>query len=434
MTTINKILNMGMSNAGSACSTILGALLVSTLWIDDWPLAYTMLLSIAVALVYFIYYLISTGAHLSIFKGLIFSVIVLSICAFTPVGWIIIIGFILYNISKSVNGIKNLLPEAIYSAILLASLYGMSKDSHLGDSIQLAAIAVYGLTALNYCRRISKLGLNTRDALFRLSSMWLSIPLLLLLVVSIFSSIRNMFNFSTLTTSNVVRTPQQVSAHTRVIGGQAVDVAEYTRHVSSTVTQVQTQILPGTGAISAQLGRNMAEGTGSNLSSMNEANHATQSVQSNLHINNENSTLQQYESQLFNPDQLTTLKSDNFYVYPDIDLQKINNLLGFARSQGQGIHFDASDVRYLYDNTVFGKSDRGALISSQYLIVALGKLGDNFRLELASIAALEISGMLNKTIHIQTHDHQPYKIKFDQSNKGAQCFFEALNSSTYSSV
>lgn len=422
---------MGMSEAGTTCAMFLGALLFATLWIDHWPVAYTLILSVGAALLYFVYYLVSTGAHLTMIRGLIFSVIVLSICAVTPVGWIIIIGFILYNISKSVDGIKSLLPETVYSVILLGSLYGMSKDSHLGDGIQTAAIAIYAITALNYCRKISKLGLNSKDALFRLASMWLSIPLLLLLLASIFSSIRNMFNFSTLTTSNVVRTPQQVSAHTRVIAGQAVDVAEYTRHVSSTVTQVQTQILPGNGAISAQLGRDILESTGSGtphypVSNMIPDNEPGQPVP---YLNHQTSTEQ--EIQPFNPGALATLKNDNFHVYPDIDSQKISNLLNFARSQGLAIHFDASDVRYLYDNTLFGKSDRGALISSHDLIVALGKLGDNFQLELASIAALEISGLLNKTIHIQTRDHQHYRIEFSQSNKGAQCFFEAINSVIY---
>jgi hypothetical protein len=426
MTTMSKTLNMGMSEAGTTCAMLLGALLFATLWMDHWPVAYTLILSVGAALLYFVYYLVSTGAHLTMIRGLIFSVIVLSICAITPVGWIIIIGFILYNISKSVDGIKSLLPEAIYSVILLGSLYGMSKDSHLGNGIQTAAIAIYAITALNYCRKISKLGLNTKDALFRLASMWLSIPLLLLLVASIFSSIRNMFNFSTLTTSNVIKTPQQVSAHTRVIAGQAVDVAEYTRHISTTVTQVQTQILPGSGAISAQLGRDMFESTGSGIPHSPTSNVSSNSEPGQLvpHCNHQTASVQ--DTQPFNPGTLATLKNDNFHVYPDIDPQKISNLMDFARSQGFAIHFDASDVRYLYDNTLFGKSDRGALISSHHLIVALGKLGDNFQLELARIAALEISGLLNKTIHIQTHDHQHYRIEFSQSNKGAQCFFEAL--------
>lgn len=417
---------MGMNEAGTTCAMFLGALLFATLWMDHWSVAYTLILSVAAALLYFVYYLVSTGAHLNMIRGLIFSVIVLSICAVTPVGWIIIIGFILYNISKSVDGIKSLLPEAIYSVILLGSLYGMSKDSHLGDGIQIAAIAIYAITALNYCRKISKLGLDTKDALFRLASMWLSIPLLLLLLASIFSSIRNMFNFSTLTTSNVVKTPQQVSAHTRVIAGQAVDVAEYTRHVSSTVTQVQTQILPGSGAISAQLGRDMLESTDSGTPHSSASNVGSNSEPGQPVPNRNHQTATGQDTHPFNPGTLATLKNDNFHVYPDIDPQKINNLMDFARNQGLAIHFDASDVRYLYDNTVFGKSDRGALISSHYLIVALGKLGDNFQLELASIAALEISGLLNKTIHIQTHDNQHYRIEFSQSNKGAQCFFEAL--------
>lgn len=194
---------------------------------------------------YFVFYLIKNNLHHGIIKGLLLSVVVL-IIGFIPVlGWIVVIGFVIYNISKALEGLKSLMPDVLASVVIYGLLCARLAFD-IRDPMAIAAlVGAYLIAAILYCRSLN--GLSTEHALFKMSVMWLSIPFAALTIISIVSALGNLFRTVSSTITRTVLTPQMVSAHMR--GGVPIDA--YTRNISSTVTNTVTNIAPGAGVITA---------------------------------------------------------------------------------------------------------------------------------------------------------------------------------------
>lgn len=202
---------------------------------------------------YFVFYLIRNNLHHGIIKSLLLSVLVL-IIGFIPIlGWIVVIGFVIYNISKALEGLKSLAPDVLASIVIYGLLCArLAFDIRNPMAIALLA-GVYLIASVLYCRSLN--GLSTEHALFKMSVMWLSIPFAALTIISIVSALGNLFRTVSSTITRTIVTPQMVSAHMR--GGMPIDA--YTRNISSSVTSTVTSIAPGAGVITAGVTGDLAQ-------------------------------------------------------------------------------------------------------------------------------------------------------------------------------
>lgn len=202
---------------------------------------------------YFVYYIIYRDLHHDIIGGVLLAFLVMALVAIPVVGWLILLAFVFYNIAKALEGLKALTPDIITSA----GIYGLLCAHSFLDIKETAALialaALYTVAAFAYCRQLNRLPL--REALFKLSVMWLAIPFAVLMVISIFSSLANLFKAVGSTITRTVITPQTVSAHLR--GG--VEVAAYTRNIASTVTTAATTFVPGSGALTSAVTKEVAK-------------------------------------------------------------------------------------------------------------------------------------------------------------------------------
>ncbi|WP_122317468.1 hypothetical protein [Pseudomonas cichorii] len=192
---------------------------------------------------YFVYFLIKNNLHHGIIRGLLLSVLILALAAIPILGWIIVIGFVIYNISKAVDGLKSLIPDVLSSAVIYILLCARVAFD-IRDPLAIAVLAgIYLVAAVVYCRNLN--GLSTENALFKMSIMWLSIPFAVLTIISIVSALGNLFRTISSTITYTVMRPQVVSAHMR--GGIQID--EYTRNISNTVNATVTKVVPGVGGV-----------------------------------------------------------------------------------------------------------------------------------------------------------------------------------------
>ena len=81
--------------------------------------------------------------------------------------------------------------------------------------------------------------------------MWISAPLIAILIITIVSAVRSAFRTVISTTTSPIRVTQNVSGYVR---GDTI-VSNYTREVSRTITTT-TSILPG-GAMTASVAGNL---------------------------------------------------------------------------------------------------------------------------------------------------------------------------------
>ncbi|MBF8733130.1 hypothetical protein IRZ59_22115 [Pseudomonas guariconensis] len=231
-----------MQKSGYLCLAFMIAVGFPSFFLDREMMTASLLAIAAFSFGYFVFYLIRHKLYHGMLQGILLSLLVIAF-SFVPVlGWIVLIGFVLYNIAKALEGLKVLVPDVLVSALI----YGLLTARVAFDVRDLLAISVlamiYLCVCVQYCRRLQ--GLGTELALFKMSIMWLSIPFVVLTIVSIVSALGNLFRTVSSTFTRTILTPQTVSAHMRA----GVQVAEYTRHVQSSVTQTVTQVLPGAGA------------------------------------------------------------------------------------------------------------------------------------------------------------------------------------------
>lgn len=202
---------------------------------------------------YFVFYLIRNNLHHGIIKSLMLSVLVLAIGFIPVLGWIVVIGFVIYNISKALEGLKTLIPDVLASIVIYGLLCARLAFD-IRDPMAIALIAgVYLIASILYCRSLN--GLSTEHALFKMSVMWLSIPFAALTIISIVSALGNLFRTVSSTITRTIVSPQMVSAHMR--GGVAIDA--YTRNISSSVTSTVSNIAPGAGVITAGVTGDLAQ-------------------------------------------------------------------------------------------------------------------------------------------------------------------------------
>jgi hypothetical protein len=202
---------------------------------------------------YFVFYLIRNNLHHGIIKSLLLSVLVLAIGFIPVLGWIVIIGFVIYNISKALEGLKSLVPDVLASLVIYGLLCARLAFD-IRDPLAIAAIAgLYLIASILYCRSLN--GLSTEHALFKMSVMWLSIPFVALTIISIVSALGNLFRTVSSTITRTIVTPQMVSAHMR--GGMPIDA--YSRNISTSVTSTVTNIAPGAGVITAGVTGDLAQ-------------------------------------------------------------------------------------------------------------------------------------------------------------------------------
>ncbi|MEN1831960.1 hypothetical protein AAIM60_03705 [Pseudomonas lijiangensis] len=192
---------------------------------------------------YFVYFLIKNNLHHGIIRGLLLSVLVMALAVIPVLGWIVVIGFVIYNISKAVDGLKSLIPDVLTSVVIYGLLFSRLAFD-IRDPVAIAALAAaYLIASIVYCRSLSEL--PTPSALFKMSIMWLSIPFAALTVISIVSALGNLFRTISSTITYTVMRPQVVSAHMR--GGMPID--SYTRNISTTVNQTVTRVVPGVSGV-----------------------------------------------------------------------------------------------------------------------------------------------------------------------------------------
>ncbi|KAA9001177.1 hypothetical protein FJU30_07995 [Affinibrenneria salicis] len=202
---------------------------------------------------YFIYFIVRKGLHRDVFKALLFSLAIVLIAFIPIVGWLILIAFAIYNITQSLVGLKSLLQDIVTSALFYALLFArFIFDISSPLVITLLAIGWLALSVI-YCRRLNTLPL--REALFKISVMWLSIPLAALTLVSIMSSLSSLFRITSSTLSRSVINSQSVAGHIRA-GGY---INPYTREVTRTVSETVTRVTPGAGAVTSAVTKEVAQ-------------------------------------------------------------------------------------------------------------------------------------------------------------------------------
>lgn len=192
---------------------------------------------------YMSYFIISEG-HLS---GIIASALIsLALAAFAAVfpPFLIVLGvWVLYNLMQTGQLLKQLVPYALASFVLYALVFPVPTARFLGSPDLAGAPAgiAYLLFAVIYSARASRDPLKL--GLFRLSTMLVSVPLIVLLIASIEAGLRNLFSQSTSFVDRRIKVAQPVRAHVR--GG--VDVAAYVRARPVTVSVALTETSVGAG-------------------------------------------------------------------------------------------------------------------------------------------------------------------------------------------
>lgn len=234
-----------MNKSGYLCLTLMLAVGGPSFFLPP-EIAGASIASIALlSFVYFVYFLIKNDLHHDIIGGILLSFLVMALGVIPVIGWIIVIGFVIYNIGRALEGLKCLLPDVLASAVIYGLLIARFALNVRDPAVIAGLAGCYLVATIFYCRTLN--GLATQNALFKMSVMWLSIPFAALTIISIVSALGNLFRTISSTVTRTVLTPQVVSAHIRA--GMPIDA--YTRNISTTVTSTVTQIAPGAGVVTA---------------------------------------------------------------------------------------------------------------------------------------------------------------------------------------
>jgi hypothetical protein len=201
---------------------------------------------------YFVYYIFHTKLYEEILGGIIISVVVMLLGLIPIIGIIIVVCYVLFNVLTTLAGLKALIPDVIASVILYALLTVRLHLDPAGDYLA-CWIALYAIVSLAYARSLR--GYAGIDAFFKMSIMWLAVPLAIMTILSIISALGNMFKQLNSTITRSIRVPQNVSGYVR--NGVAVD--SYTRNISKPVTEHIMQIKPSTGIVTSSLSSQATE-------------------------------------------------------------------------------------------------------------------------------------------------------------------------------
>ncbi len=357
---------------------------------------------ISFAVIYFIYYLASEGHLADIIGGVVLSIILIGIAAAIPViGWICLVVWIIYNIAKALESIRTLMPEALLSLVLYASLIipVVSQLSNYGGSnvaLTICCGIVYFFAVVACCARINDRSDTSKNSLFLFSVMLLSVPMIILLIASMVASLRSAFRMSLAKTN--IKMPQNVSGYTTRSG---TTVASYERMITKTVTNAV--ITPGMGAIGASLTGSLGETT----------------------------TLpKKHEPQrLIAPkDIYATRKDHHFYRYDDLNDKKISNFIQAVMAVKTLPLLCKEDVLFYFDETLMGKGDRGVVVTDETIYCLPGTFedGKQFCIRFVDIENVAFKGTLNKEIVLHLNDGALRKAVLTQSNAGAKKVYEVI--------
>lgn len=375
----------------------------------NWEPIFSIILIWLISIFYFIYYLFDTGEIWTIAGGIIFTVVLISLCSTIPViGWFAIIGFFIYNISKSLDNIKNLLPDACWSAFIFFLLFAVDIFEIKNGSIYKLAIMLAFVITINLLSyKISEENLTPKSAFMRFAIVFLSIPLICLSLMAIFSSLRNLLNFHLSPQVIQTRTPQQVSGYIKQ-DGTIVD--SYTRNVTQTTTQTALDISAGSGSVSANIVKNVSN-INDNITNNTEENKATD------------------ENYIISPSNNINIPETNpeysFYRYDNLNNNKINNFIEKCEMLDNFYVVKKEDIIVYFDETVFGKGDTGIVITHDMLVCTITSFVQPFYIYLKDIEYLEYSKVVNFAIYIHLKGVK-LEIILTQSNKGAKQLYDVL--------
>ncbi len=390
--------------APGLCFLILAAVWGSVFFIPE-----TIILAIPLlmggAFLFFIYFLASEGYLAGILGGIITSVILMAIAALIPVtGWIILMAWIFYNIAKALESIKSLYPEAMISIALAASLiipafYDLNTYGEQNLPLKIICGIVYFVAAGICCTRINERSADAKHGMFLFSMMLLSVPMIMLLLVSIVASLRAAFRMITVENTAVIRNTHQVRGHYRQSG---TFVEGYQRTTIKTVTTSTTSIVPGSGAVGASL-------TG-DISAANNA-----AIQGDP-----------TPSLTDNRDKYLTNADHHFYRYDNLDDKKVGNFIRAVNKAGIFPALRKDEIIIYFDETVLGKGDRGVVLTDDALYSLTGMFDKSFHVLFAEIKSVSFKDTLNKQIDVLLRNGEKHSMVLTQSNKGAEKIFELI--------
>lgn len=402
----NFLERLKFSPAVTICTWLLIGVGYCNFFVKDWEVLFSVLILSLASLIYFVYFFFKTGQAGQILTGIIITFLIMGLCAAVPiVGWIALILFILYNISKSFENIKNLLPNAINALVIYFILFSVEMDFFDAE----LAMALYMVSVGIFAYGIEKNKFSSEVVYLRYSILFLSIPLIILSVLSIFSALRNLFNINLLTQKIQVQTPQQVGGYTRVNG---VEVSAYTRNVTQTVAQTSTSITAGSGAMTSSLVKD-ASGIVAELSEEKTHQSELKNIV-NRNPKNDFKTNSEYK----------------FYYKDDLDRGKVQNFINAVVAIGNMPNLVIGDIEGYFDDTLWGKGDNGVVVTDLYIYCVGGFGADSFYLDISNIISINFSGMVNKKIILETSEKK-YEMILTQSNKGAEIVYELIKSKIY---
>jgi len=259
--------------------TVLVLVILSSLWVVKYSInnsdgaSYILFLLciVGAGLLYMIYFIISEGLLGEIVFGLLISAAITVVSVIFPPLAILAVIYLVYSIIKSVKSLISLLPLFLMSLVLFVVLFyeelnGILFNKVLNDHInitdlfkmdslkQLAlwylsltyakyTIIIYFMVSFVVACKISSD--NLRETLLQVSLIFISIPLVIIIIASLKSAYDNLFKTKYNFSSESVDKPIKVKGYTRTDG---IQVNGYVKHSTQTVNHITTTQVIGSGA------------------------------------------------------------------------------------------------------------------------------------------------------------------------------------------
>lgn len=412
-------LNFKFSMPVSICYTLLLILGGLTYFHTEWSPWYTVLSLLGLSLIYFIYTLFDNGID-NLIKGLILPLIFISICLSIPIlGWIVLAFYIYRNIKKALKTLQMTIPDVAISIIYLILIFFPSYHGNTEYNNHIAII--YGLTVTIYCSYVNNLNTNSKNIYLRFTILFLSIPLFIIMMISIFSAIKSILNIGFAVSTSPGMVSQNVSGYTRLDG---TIVSDYTRQVAGTITTVSVNTGIATAAITSAVVAKVSESIDTKTIQKENKNidHLKDSFKtarqsSTDSIANTDDLLREIEQNFSND------AESSFYLGSEIPEKKLKNFINSVEKK-----FDKtllpSEILFYYDETLLGSGKNGLAITQNEIIIIL-VLEETKTIPLKTIKNISINGKLNRKITIET-DLSTIKFELTQGNKGAEEIAKAM--------
>ncbi len=273
----------------SAEHRLLNGVIAFVLFFALWPikdslprekdvLIFFLIAVVAVALIYFIYYIVSEGQWKKIVVGILISLAITAASAIFPPLAALAVIYLIWSLFKSAKSILSLLPyflpSVLYFAVLLAPelpmLHGgadtnafevyknITTDGMLWfTKFQAGQIYLYSFVVASFFCAWASSKPRLKQSLLAVALIWLAVPLVVLIIYSMRAALQNIFKTEIHIRQVDVKQPQSVSSYVRTDG---TEVGGYVREVSKTVTEVTTTQAIGVGAVIAGTAETIATG------------------------------------------------------------------------------------------------------------------------------------------------------------------------------